>query len=214
MLVFAGDGAQASGVFAFAGVVGDDDAFGVRRAFDFEQVRAAAAAVGLVGLAQHQSFAALLFDGLQCGGDVFAVFDRGLCDDADARLRVVVQPMFQGGEALVEVARGLRHVEDVQVDATPVAVSGAHGGGGVFELAAPAVQFAVQWPRRVVGQESSGWLKGVTGAAVELVAVPVGAHAVKFFAHRPAADVLPLPGFGEDEVRGGGGACGGEQEGD
>ena len=63
-------------------------------------------------------------------------FDRGLYDDADACLRVLVQPMFQGGEALVEVAFGLRHVEDVQVDATPVAVSGAHGGGGVFELAA------------------------------------------------------------------------------
>ena len=118
-------------MFAFAGVVGDDGAFGVRRAFDFEQVRAAAAAVGLVGLAQHQSFAALLFDGLQCGGDVFAVFDRGLYDDADACLRVLVQPGVKAGEALVEVARGLRHVEDVQVDATPVAVSGAHGGGGV-----------------------------------------------------------------------------------
>ena len=81
-------------------------------------------------------------------------------------------------------------------------------------MAAAAVQFAIERPRRVVGKESGGWLKGVTGAADKLVAVPVGAHAVEFFAHRPAADVLPLPGFGEDEVRGGGGACGGEQEGD
>ena len=200
MFVFAANRAEAARVLAFAGVMGDDGAFGVRRAFDFEQVRAAAAVVGLVRLAQHQSFAALLFDGFQRAGDVFAVFDRGLRDHADARLRVFAQPGFKGGEALVEVARGLRDVEDVQVDAAPVTIRGAHGGGGGFKLAAAAIEFAVQRPRRVVGEESGGRAEGVTGAADELLAVPVSAHAVEFFAHRPAAGVLSLPGFGKDEV--------------
>ena len=210
VFVLAGDGAEAAFVFAFAGVMGDDGAFGVRRAFHFEQVRAAPAAVGLVGFAQHQAFAALLFEGLQRGGDLVAVFDRGLCDDADARLRVVVQPMFQGGEALVEIARGLWDVEDVQLDAAPVAIGSAHGGGGFFKLAASAVEFAIKRPRRVVGEESGGRTEGVSGAADKLAAVPVSAHAVEFFAHRPTADVLLLPGFGEDEV--GRGMGGGSEE--
>ena len=203
VFVFAGDGAEATAVFTFAGVVGDDGTFGVRRAFDFEQIRTAPATIGLVRLTQHQAFAALTFNGVQRTGDVFAILHRGLRDDADARLRVRAQPVFEGGETLVEVAARLRHVEDVQIDAAPVATGSAHRSGDGFKLSPPAVEFAVQRPRRVVGKEGGGRAKGIAGAADELLSVPVSAHAVEFFAHCPAADVLTAPVFGEDEVRGG-----------
>ena len=49
-------------------------------------------------------------------------------------------------------------------------------------------------------------------AADEFVPVPIGAHAVEFFAHRPAGNVLAAVFFGQDKV--GRGVQGrGEQEG-
>ena len=118
---------------------------------------------------------------------------------------------MQGGETLVEGAGCLRYVEDVQMDVRPVAIGAAHAAGDVLECAACAVQFAVQRPGRVVGEEAGGRAEGMAGAADELVTVPIGAHTVEFFAHRPAAHVLPAIFTGEDEV-GGGGVGGGADE--
>ena len=50
-------------------------------------------------------------------------------------------------------------------------------------------------------------------AADEFVPIPIGAHAVEFFAHRPAGNVLAVVFFGQDKV----GCCvqgGSEQKGD
>ena len=117
---------------------------------------------------------------------------------------------MQGSETLVEGAGCLWYVEDVQMDARPVAIGAAHAAGDVLECAARAVQFAVQRPGRVVGEEAGGRVEGMAGAADELVTVPIGAHTVEFFAHRPAAHVLPVIFAGEDEV--GGGSVGGGAE--
>ena len=69
-------------------------------------------------------------------------------------------------------------------------VAFAHGGGNLLEAAAAAVELAVERVGWEMARVACGRGEGVALAADEAFAVPIGAHAVEFFAHRPAADVL------------------------
>ena len=210
--VTAGHSAEQAGVAAFAFVVGGNGAFRVVRAFELEQVIAAAALVGDVGVAQHHAFAALGFDLAQELLGMGSIAHGGLRDNGDFGLRVGSEVALHEGEALIQVARGLRRVENVQLDAAPIAVGAADGGGNLLECAAPAVELAVERVGREIAGETGGRGEGVALAADEFVPVPIGTHAVEFFAHRPAGNVLAVVFFGQDKV-GRGVQGGGEQEG-
>lgn len=214
--VAAGDGTEQACVAAFAGIVRGNGAFGVVGAFEFEQVAAAAAVVGRGGVAQHHAFAALRFDLAQKLPGVFDVAHGGLADDGDVGSGMGGEVALDEGEALVKVAAGLGSVENVQFDAVPVAVGAADGGGNLFEGAAPAVEFAVEWERREIADKAGRRGEGVVLAAEEAATVPIGAHTVELFAHRPAGHVLAAVFFGKDKVgrglRGGGGKEEGEEE--
>lgn len=198
--VAAGHSAEQAGVATFAFVVGSNGAFRVVRAFELEQVVAAAALVGDIGVAQHHAFAALGFDLAQELLGVGGIAHGGLRDDGDFGLRVGGEVALNEGEALIQVARGLRRIENVQPDAAPIAVGAADGGGNLLECAASAVELAVEWVGREIAGEPGGRGEGVALAADEFATVPIGAHAVELFAHRPAGNVLTVVFFGQDKV--------------
>lgn len=198
--VAAGHGAEQAGVAAFAFVMGSNDAFRVMRAFELEQVVAAAALVGDIGVAQHHAFTALGFDLAQELLGVGSIAHGGLRDDGDFGLRMGGEVALHEGEALIQVARGLRRIENVQPDAAPIAVGTADGGGNLLKCAAPAVEFAVERVGREIAGETGGWGEGVALAADESAPIPIGAHAVELFAHRPAGNVLTVVFFGQDKV--------------
>lgn len=194
--VAAGHGAEQAGVAAFAFVVGGNGAFRVVRAFEFEQIVAAAALIGDIGVAQHHAFAALGFDLAQELLGMGGIAHGGLRNNGDFGLRVGGEVALHEGEALIQVARGLGRVENVQLDAAPIAVGAADGGGNLLECAAPAVELAVKRIGREIAGETGRRGEGVALAADEFVPVPIGAHAVELFAHRPAGNVLAAVFFG------------------
>ncbi len=198
--VAAGHGAEQAGVAAFAFVVGGNSTFRVVRVFELEQIVAAATLVGGVGVAQHHAFAALGFDLAQELLGVGGITHGGLRDNSDFGLRVGGKVALHEGEALIQVARGLRRVKNVQLDTAPIAVGAADGGGNLLECAAPAVELAVERIGREIAGETGRRGEGVALAADEFAPVPISAHAVELFAHRPAGNVLAAVFFGQDKV--------------
>ena len=154
--VAAGHGAEQAGVAAFAFVVGGNGAFRVVRAFELEQVVAAAALVGDIGVVQHHAFAALGFDLAQELLGMGSIAHGGLRDDGDFSLRVGGEVALNKGKTLIQVARGLRRVENVQLDAAPIAVGAADGDGNLLECAASAIELAVERVGREIAGETGG----------------------------------------------------------
>ena len=105
--VAAGYGAEQAGVAAFTFVVGGNGTFRVVRAFEFEQVVAAAALVGSIGVAQHHAFAALGFDLAQELLGMGGIAHGGLRDNGDFGLRVGGEVALHEGEALIPGCPGL-----------------------------------------------------------------------------------------------------------
>lgn len=198
--VAAGHGAEQASVAALAFVMGGNGAFRVVRAFELEQVVAAAALVGDIGVAQHHAFAALGFDLAQELLGMGGIAHAGLRDNGDFGLRVGGEVALHEGEALIQVARGLGRIENVQLDTAPIAVGAADGGGNLLECATPAVELAIERIGRKITGETGGRGEGVALVAGEFVPVPIGAHAVELFAHRPAGNILTVVLFGQDKV--------------
>lgn len=134
-----------------------------------------------------------------------------LRNNGDFGLRVGGEVALHEGKTLIQVARGLRCVENVQLDAAPIAVGAADGGGNLLECTTPAIKLAIERIGREIAGETGGRREGVALAADEFTPVPIGAHAIKLFAHRPAGNVLAAVFFGQDKV-GCGVQGGGEQK--
>ena len=80
----------------------------------------------------------------------------GLRDDGDFSLRVGGEVALNKGKTLIQVARGLRRVENVQLDAAPIAVGAADGDGNLLECAASAIELAVERVGREIAGETGG----------------------------------------------------------
>ena len=92
------------------------------------------------------------------------------------------------------------NVENVQADVFPIAVLRAHDGRNLLELTAAAVEFAVQRVGRKMGGITGRRLEGIALAADQAFAVPIGAHAIEFFAHCPAVYVLPFEFLRQQQI--------------
>lgn len=153
----------------------------------------------MVRIAQHDAFPALRFDFFQEGLSVGAVAGGNLAYDDDGGFGVGFQPALQYGEALVKVACGFGHVENMEFDTAPVAFVRTDGGGNLLETAARSVKFAVYRIGWEIARIACWRGKRMSLPADKPFAVPIGAHAVEFFAHGPAGYFLVFIFLGKQQ---------------
>ena len=174
--------------------------FGILLRFQFQITAAATCTVRQLRIAQNHALSARLHNFFHHRTRFFNIFDRRLFDNDNVR-RIFFQTAFQYGQPLVKVPLCFRQVENVQLDAAPISVGRTCGGGNPLKLPARTVKLAIQRIGRKIAGKPRRRREGITLAADQLFAVPIGAYAVQFLAGRPALHVLVAIFFRQHQRR-------------
>ena len=163
----------------------NDHGFCVIKQLKFDQVITAPNAIGRVLVAQHQAFRALLAELAQLLHQCGVVRHLPLRRSLHPGLRDALYQLLQRLVALGEASAVLRQVKHHVAQLLPTCFIFAalcHRGLHFGKLPAPGPQLTVQGVGRPACREPGRGFNRQALAAEELLAVPVGANAIVFFA--------------------------------